>query len=68
MMKACVLVTCCVLLEEGRGLETIGPKMSSSSAIGAASTKPLPSLSGASVCVCVWARERDIKTTFNLLF
>lgn len=44
-MRACACVcvctwACCVLLDEGRGLETIGPKMSSSSRIGAAPPKP----------------------------
>lgn len=37
-----------MLLDEGRGLETIGPKMSSSSPIGAALPEPFPPPSGAS--------------------
>lgn len=50
MMKECVCATwaCCALLAEGRGLETIGPKMPSSSVIGPAQSEPLPSPSGAS--------------------
>lgn len=37
-----------MLVDEGRGLETIGPKMSSSSLIGAALLEPFPPPSGAS--------------------
>lgn len=39
---------CCVLLDEGRGLETIGPKMSSSSWIGPSLPEALPPPSGVS--------------------
>lgn len=53
MMKECVCVcvtwACCVLLAEGRGLETIGPKMSSSLLIGPAAPVFFPPASGASV-------------------
>ncbi len=52
----CLFVTwaCCwLLLDEGRGFETIGPKMSSSSLIGAAVPEPFSPPSGAS------ERERE---------
>ena len=44
----CPTWACCALLDEGSGLETIGPKMSSSSLIGAAPPEPFPPPSGAS--------------------